>query len=197
MKNIILFTITIWLFTIQSCSNTNNATGNQTQVQPQMSLAGKVYGLSTATDTTKCEQALPGNAYLPALLFLDNSSFIKIIPTSCNDIGNDFTCSRHYCGKYKMDDKQLTLTFDPNMVVHFIKSKNNPKSKTPLLSTHVELEKSDLTIETLVRLNCKSTPCFQVCDAQSHLMIPTTDTLTNHVKYLIDEKIWDKLFGIN
>ncbi|MES2132134.1 MAG: hypothetical protein V4506_07270, partial [Bacteroidota bacterium] len=61
----------------------------------------------------------------------------------------------------------------------------------------VELEKSDLSIEKLIKTDCKNTPYFQPCGVQGYLMTPTSDTLTNHIKYLIDEKIWSNLFGIN
>jgi len=201
--------MTIGLLTIQSCDDQIESEANQ--VQTQKSLAGKVYGLTASVyDTAKCAQVLPSNVNLPRILFLDNSSFIKIIPTNCDDIGDDFTCSRNYSGKYTMDDKILTLTFDPKMVLHYIKAKNNQKSMAlkyvkgknnskitpPSLSSHVEFEKSDMTIEILVRLQCKSATYFEPCDVHGHFMTPTTDTLTNHIKYLIDEKIWENLFGI-
>ena len=209
MKQILQFIMTIGLLTIQSCDDQIESEANQ--VQTQKSLAGKVYGLTAFVyDTAKCIEMLPSNVNLPRILFLDNISFIKIIPTNCEDIGNDFTCSRHYSGKYNMDDKLLTLTFDTNMVLHYIKAKNtqksmilnyvkgknNSKNAPAILTSHVEFEKSDMTIEKLVRLNCKSTPYFEPCDVQGHFMTPTTDTLTNHIKYLIDEKIWENLFGI-
>jgi hypothetical protein len=209
MKQILLLILTIGLLAIQSCDD--NIESVSTQIQPQKSLAGKVYGLTTFVyDTAKCAQALPSNANLPRILFLDNSSFIKIVPTNCENIENDFTCSRNYSGKYKIDDKLLTLTFDQKMVLHFIKAKNNQNSMVlkyvkgknnskitpPILSSHVEFEKSDMTIETLVILQCKSATYFEPCDVQGHFMTPTTDTLTNHIKYLIDEKIWENLFGI-
>ena len=93
-----------------------------------------------------------------------------------------------------MNYQYLTLTFDEKMAVHYIKSKNDPQSKTLVSTTNVELEKSDISIDKLIRRNCESTPYFEPCDAQLHLMAPATDTLANHIKYLKDENIWDKLF---
>ncbi|MES2132133.1 MAG: hypothetical protein V4506_07265, partial [Bacteroidota bacterium] len=116
MKKIIFCTMIIGMLAIQSCTEKNESEDVQTQAEPQMSLVGKVYGLTAVSDTTKCSKILPGNIFLPRLLFLDNSSFIKIIPIECGDLGKDFTCSRYYCGKYKLDDSELTLTFEPNMV---------------------------------------------------------------------------------
>lgn len=193
MKKIIILALTIGLWTIQSCSNENIST--DTQIQPQTSLAGNVYGLRF--DTVMCKQIQPGTAHIQKLVFLDDSLFIRIIPTSCADIGKDFTCTRYYSGKYKMDHQYLTLTFDEKMAVHYIKSKNNSQSNTLLSTTNVELEKSDISIEKLIRRNCTNIPYFELCDSQLHLMAPASDTLANHIKYLKDENIWGKLFVKN
>lgn len=191
MKKITLLSLTFGLLTIQSCSDEIILT--DTQIQAQTSLAGKVYGLRS--DTLMCKQIQPGTDHIQKLVFLDDSLFIRIVPTNCADIGKDFTCRRYYSGKYKMDHQYLTLTFDEKMAVHYIKSKYNPQNNTLLSTTNVELEKSDISVDKLIRRNCKNTPYFEPCDTQLHLMAPANDTLANHIKYLKDANIWDKLFN--
>jgi hypothetical protein len=70
----------------------------------------------------------------------------------------------------------------------------NKKNDTFLLSTHMEFEKSDISIEKLARFNCNNIPYFKLCDVRDHLMAPTTDTIANYISYLKDENIWLKLF---
>lgn len=181
--------------TIQSCSDENVLPDHQ--IQPLVSMAGKVYCLNNAPDTTKQKNKLPSNSYLPILLFLDNSSFIKINTTNCDGLGQDFICTKYYCGKYKLDDNALTLTFDSNMVIHCSKSTNNMNSKTSSSSSHVELKKAARSVEILKRYNYSQIPSFEPCAAQNYLMTLTSDTITNHIKYLIDEKIWENLFWTN
>ena len=183
MKKIILFASTIGLLVIQSCTDENVQADNQVQIQT--SLAGQVYGWTNPPlDTTKCGQLQLSNDAFPKLLFLDDSTFIQTIPTSCGDIG---ACSRYYCGKYKIDDKEITLTFNPKIAVYHIKSKN-------LASPYVESENSDLKIIKHLRLNCQNTPCFVECNVQGNIMVPKADTLTNYISFMKDEKIWDTLF---
>ena len=185
MKKIILLSLTIGLFTIQSCSDKNAQT--DIQAQTQTSLAGQVYGWTNPPlDTTKCEQVLQSNNSFPKLLFIDDSTFIKAFPASCGDLG---TCTRYYIGKYKIDDQALLLTFNPKMVVYHMKSKN-------LLSPYVELENSDFSKERLVRRDCKNILFFEECDTQGSLMTPKADTLANDIKFLKSKNILDKLFEI-
>ncbi len=186
MKKTGIFLITIGLLIIQSCSDKNKL--GETQLQ--ISLAGKVYGMNDPPlDTTKCELVQASNDYLPKLLFLNDSSFIEIIPAKCGEIGEEFECQQHCSGKYKINDKELSLTYESKMAVYYIKSKN-------LLSSCTQLENSDRKIGKLIRRNCKSTLYFEMCDVQGHLMAPKSDTLANEIKKLKDEKIWDKLFGV-
>lgn len=90
--------MTIGLLTFQSCPDKNKTADTQTQIVKQTSLAGKVYGLSDHIDTTKCERIPPGTDYFQTLLFLDDSSFIKIINTCCPDVGEDFATAWYYTG---------------------------------------------------------------------------------------------------
>ena len=83
MKKIILLVVTIGLITTQSCSE--ETTSTDTKIQPQTSLAGKVYGLRF--DTIMCKQVPPNTNHIQKLVFLDDSLFIRIVPTSCSDIG--------------------------------------------------------------------------------------------------------------
>lgn len=63
--------------------------------------------------------------YLSRSLFLNDSLFMKIIPTDCGDIRKDFTCIRTYRGIYQLNEKTWTLRFHPNMAVHYLKSKDD------------------------------------------------------------------------
>lgn len=193
MKQISVFLISIGLFTIQSCSNEHKTEAIEKALT--ISVSGKVYGLRS--DTIVCGQVLPCNTYLPRLLFLNDSLFIKIIPADCGDIGKDFTCTRTYSGIYKVNEKTLTLSFHPNMVVHYLKSKDDANNGKMIVTRHAEREKSDVTLESMQRVNCKSTPYFIPCEVQGHFMTPTSDTLTNHIQYLKSEAIWENLFKAN
>jgi hypothetical protein len=199
MKKTILFVMTIGLLTFQSCSDNSKTADTQMQTATKTSLAGKVYGLSDPLDTTTCERIPPGTDYFQTLLFLDDSSFIKIINTCCPDIGEDFAAAWYYTGKYKMDNKELTLTFDPKMAIYYIKEKENPKSDTLLSSTHVDIEKSDYTVDKLPRLNCKNAPYFKQMtgDWKGQLMVQSIDTLANQINEIKTDGVWDKLFNKN
>jgi hypothetical protein len=194
MKKIILFALSIGLFVLPSCDDENEPADNP----PQLSLAGKVYGLRAKSFEATCWQPFAGTVHLPRLLFLDSRSFIKIIPGDCDDLGRNFLCLKNYCGTYKMEDGQLILAFEPTMVTQYLKLKIDTLSKkSPFITTHLEPGASDMITEKLMKGNCNGNPYFELCDAHSHLMLRTSDTLTNHIKYLIDETIWQKLFGIN
>ena len=175
--------MTIQLLVIQSCSDKNKSL--DTQIQPQTSIAGKIYGLTNPPiDSTICQELTQSNSAFQKLLFLDDSLFIQIIPSSCGDIG---ACTRYYSGKYKIDSEALLFTYFSKMVVHHVKSKN-------LITPYVELENSDFTKGKLVKHICKNILYFEECDVQGHLMTPKADTLVNEIKYLKDENIWGKLF---
>lgn len=175
MKKLIL--LAVGLFLIQACSDKNKSV--DTQAETKISLAGQVYGWSEPPlDSTNCGQILQSNDVFPKLLFLNDSAFIQIIPANCGDLG---ACSRYYSGKYKIDNVEITLTFDPKMAVYHIKSQN-------LASPFVELENSDMKIIKSPRGNCKSSPYFVECDVREHLMAPKSDTLANYISFMKDEK---------
>jgi hypothetical protein len=190
MKKIVLFILLVGLFIIQSCADGNEA--KSAEDKPPLSVSGKVYGLRS--DTINCAQILPCNSYMPRLLFLNDSLFVKVVRVNCEDIGMDFTCWKNYSGKYKISDKSLILNFDSNMVMHYIKSKNDPKTGPLILANYQEQEKADMTMESLERVDCKSNAYFIPCDLKGHVMILTTDQIKDHIQYLKDENIWESLF---
>lgn len=190
MKQIAVCFILMSLFTTQSCSNGN--TSEEAAEKAMMPVSGKVYGLRS--DTIACGQVLPCNTYLPRLLFLNDSLFIKIITADCGDIGKDFTCTRTYSGIYQLNEKTLTLRFHPNMVVHYLKSKDDANNGKMIVTRHAEREKSDMTLESMERMNCKSGSYFIPCELQGYVMTATSDTLTNHIQYLKNEAIWEHVF---
>lgn len=191
MKKTILLIIS-GLLSIQSCSNSDEAKATETETQ--VSVSGKVYGLRS--DSIDCAKILSCNSYMPRLLFLNDSVFIKIVRADCEDIGMDFTCWKNYSGTYKMNNKALILNFDSTMIIHYIKSKTDPKTGPLVLSKHQNREKADMTMESLERVYCKNTVYFISCDLKGHFITLTTDSIKDHIQYLKDENLWESLFKV-
>lgn len=199
--------MTIGLLTFQSCSDKDQKVDdqNQTVMQTvtQTSLAGKIYCFGDPIDTNKCEYIPIGTDYYSEYVFLDDSVFFTISHNCCPDIGEkdygeDFATEVYQSGKYKIDEKELNLNFNPFTVVFYIKAKINPKSDTTLEKTHVEIEKVKQSTDKLFRFNCKNIPFFQhKIDAKAECLAPTNDTHKKYIDRMKTENVWDKLFGKN
>ena len=183
MKKIAFLALTAGFCTFQSCSDKNEPAENK--IQRNVTLSGLVYGWTDPPiDTTRCEQLLPGNNSFPKLLFPDDSSFIKIEPANCGDLGE---CIRYYSGQYQVDGEALHLTFNSNVAVYHVKSFR-------LTTPYVEVENSEISHERLTRRKCIDHLFFELCDVQGHLMTPKSDTLSKEIQYLKEKRILDKLF---
>lgn len=184
MKKIKLLVLISIVCLVWACDD-RTATEKREHVS-DVSLAGKVYSWQNSPYDTICSQLQYGtsNEYFPKLLFVNDSTVIKIIPTTCGDLGD---CLKYYTGKYTISDIDLTLTFDPKMVVYHVKSKN-------LATPYAETENADILIERLIRRDCKTHLNFEECDVQGHVMLPKSDTLENYIKYMEENEIQAKLF---
>lgn len=195
MKKLLFASLTFGILTFQSCTDGHKSNDTETQIS---SLAGKIYSSSDGIDTVKCEGIPPATDYWQTLLFIDDSVFIKIINTCCPDEEEDFAAEFYYSGKYKMDDKMLTLTFDPKQAVYYVKVSPDKNNDTLSIKTeHVELEPSDIKSDNLDRYNCKDIPYFKQKngDFNGEVVALENDTLENYIQNLKDRKIWSKLFG--
>lgn len=180
MKPVVLLLFSFILFI--SCTDQN--TGNTETVVTE-TIVEKVYGWSDPElNGTNCNQLQRSAIALPRLLFLNDSHFIKIVPTECGDLGN---CIRYYSGNYKLYDRDITFDYNSRMVVQHLVSKN-------LKSPYIEAVPSDDDRSRLMRQNCGNVPFFIECDVQAHLMMLKSDTFSVEVNRLKNEKVWQLLF---
>jgi hypothetical protein len=203
MKKTILFLMTIGLLTFQSCCVNYKTADTRIQTTELSLLAGKIYCYSDPPHSDTCEYVPVGTDFYSEYLFLDNSSFVEILHTCCGEIGEkdwgeDFAAETYFPGKYKLNETELILNYEPKVVVFYFASKNNPKSDTILSKTHVEIEKSDTQTIKFTRINCKNRPYFIYKNEESQTCIAQTkDTLQKYIDEIRKEKVWDKLFNKN
>lgn len=183
--------LTVGLLMFLSCGESDQ--------KVHQTLSGTVYQSSDGLDDN-CKIIPNQTDYFQTLLFLNDSEFVKTVNTCCGEPGEDFASLYCYSGTYKMDEKSLMLTFNSQRVVYYSKeSLNETGDSSSVSSTHIETEKSDLTILKFDRLNCKAIIYFKQRDGDfiGEFISPITDTFDNQKNDLVKLGVWKKLFPTN
>ncbi len=184
---IIAFTIYLIL---QSCSQEVPDSNQDKKVEPEISLSGKVYLLSDSV-SSNCSLILPGTDFWPTFLFLNDSLFIKTIDNCCMP-----STISHYSGKYQLTDDMLLLSYDSLQVVYTYAMEPDSAAGIPAGSPDiVEVEKSDLQTEKLVRFNCGDKPYFKQTSGswEGRFIALASDTIENCIKEIKARRSWDGL----
>lgn len=159
-------------------------------------LSGKVYMSSEGMDSL-CNIIPLATDYYETIIFLNDSEFLHLLNTCCGDDVEDFAYEYVTKGKYKLDEKLLKMNFDVMSAVCY--SKFVTDSLHPDLSVneeHVELEKTAISSESMVRLNCMEIPYFihLFGETEREFMSPTTFSVDTYKKELEQNGAWKTLF---
>lgn len=154
MKTIASFVLAIVVFTFDYCVS------HKKEEHP-CHLSGKVYMSSEGVDSVGI--FIPRSTdYYQTVIFINDSEFIHTINNCCGNPNEDFAYEYVNKGKYKLDDKALTLIFSPVTAVCYSKYRSDSLNPDSTIATeYVKLEKSLQTVTKMARLNIRDVPYFQ------------------------------------
>lgn len=140
------------------CSSCSNREKSGKEVFPRYRLANTAYQLSDDFDTTTCNSSPIETDFFPILLFLDDTTFIKIIHTCCSGDSGYFASKYYYTGRYVTDNKQLTLSFDTILTILLeLEVESDTLSPTKITKQIIHDEREELVI-----LACKNDIYFKM-----------------------------------
>ncbi|CAN5861365.1 hypothetical protein BH11BAC7_BH11BAC7_35170 [soil metagenome] len=188
MKTIAFLLSAIVVLSFCSCE------GNKKE-QP-CNLAGKVYMSSEGVDSTGIYIPKATDFY-QTVIFINDSEFLHTINTCCGQENQDFAYEFVCKGKYKVDEKFLTLNFDPISAVCYSKySSDLLRPDSTIATEYVKLEKSHQKQTKMVRMNCNNIPYFQdkIGITEKEFVSLTPFKLEDYRKALEKLGAWQTLF---
>lgn len=166
---------------LSSCSNQPSVLQKTDSLHSQNSLAGKVYSFGSEFDSTNLVATGDGDCSFANTLFLDDSSFLEI--EYCED------GATYSMGKYRADDRLLSLIFDGvNVNEYFPETEDTASAKSGKPVYRISLDKPQTRIYQ--KLEYKGVTLFVNRDIGA----PDKEKkYSDMLKAIHDDGIWDKL----
>lgn len=166
---------------ISSCSNQSSVQQKTDSLHAQISMAGQIYSFGSEFDSTNLVATGNGDCSAASTLFLNDSIFLEI--EYCED------GATYSMGKYRADDRLLSLIFDPVSVNEYFPVTEDTANVIPGKPTYrITLDKPQTRIYQ--RQEYKGVNLFVNRDVGA----PDKEKKYGEIlKSIHDDGIWDKL----
>lgn len=168
----------------------------QKNIKTKSVLTGQIYTSEYGVDKINCKIDTVAKDNYFVFLFLNDSTFIHIVYSCCPIDTMDFASESYFIGKYKIDNNILTLRYRPNCLALYTKQTNDNKKK---VSTHIKIEKVDLTLNNLEIKTCKSISYLNNIETDDYICYVTgfgNETVKSIKTRLELKNIWKRLLNL-